>query len=89
MIWLIGHDLDYEKAKELQQFRCPLVELTALVKDQHGKWHDESIKETSVELVKNLPEPRYVRSHLPWGLLPHQFVGKDGKVKPRVCTYFI
>ncbi|KAL4708479.1 hypothetical protein ACJJTC_014087 [Scirpophaga incertulas] len=30
MVWLIGHDLDYEGAKSLQQIRCPLVELSHL-----------------------------------------------------------
>ncbi|KAJ2941483.1 hypothetical protein O0L34_g14530 [Tuta absoluta] len=85
MVWLIGHDLDYEGAKSLQQIRCPLVELSCIMVDGHAEWHDESVKGTSVDLVKyRLPHPRYIRSHLPWDLLPMNITKEDGSVRPKV-----
>ncbi|XP_077289159.1 luciferin sulfotransferase-like [Arctopsyche grandis] len=85
MVWLIGHDLDYEGAKALQQIRCPLVELTSIIIDNHPNWHEESIKGTSVDLVRyNIPHPRYVRSHLPWDILPSDLTREDNSVKAKI-----
>ena len=53
--------------------------------DGHAEWHDESVRGTSVDLVKHrLPHPRYIRSHLPWDLLPIDILNEDGSVKPKV-----
>ncbi|XP_048001533.1 luciferin sulfotransferase [Leguminivora glycinivorella] len=85
MVWLIGHDLDYEGAKSLQQIRCPLVELSCIMVAGHSEWHDESVKGTSVDLVKyRLARPRYIRSHLPWDLLPVDIQREDGQAKAKV-----
>ncbi|XP_063369015.1 luciferin sulfotransferase [Cydia amplana] len=85
MVWLIGHDLDYDGAKSLQQIRCPLVELSCIMVAGHSEWHDESVKGTSVDLVKyRLARPRYIRSHLPWDLLPVDIQREDGQAKAKV-----
>ncbi|XP_073967679.1 luciferin sulfotransferase-like [Choristoneura fumiferana] len=85
MVWLIGHNLDYEGAKSLQQIRCPLVELSSIMVDSHNEWHNESVKGTSVDLVKyRLARPRYIRSHLPWELLPVDIQREDGSAKTKV-----
>lgn len=85
MVWLIGHDLDYEGAKSLQQIRCPLIELSCIMVDGHAEWHAESVRSTSVDLVKHrVPHPRYIRSHVPWNLLPIDMLNADGSVKPKV-----
>lgn len=36
----------------------------------------------TVEMVENMASPRYIKSHLPWDLLPEQM----SVVKPRVST---
>ncbi|EEB17322.1 conserved hypothetical protein [Pediculus humanus corporis] len=78
MIWCIGNDLDYEKAKQIQQLRTPLLELSAIMAHHHGDWMKEL--GNSVDLVENLTSPRFIKSHLPWELLP-----KDLKiVQPKV-----
>ncbi|XP_047035973.1 luciferin sulfotransferase [Helicoverpa zea] len=85
MVWLIGHNLDYEGAKSLQQIRCPLVELSCIMVAGHSTWCKESVQGTSVDLVKHrLPYPRYIRSHLPWDLLPVGIENDDGSAKPKV-----
>lgn len=35
MVWLLGNNLDYEKTKELQQIRSPLLELSAVLANDH------------------------------------------------------
>ncbi|XP_063834758.1 luciferin sulfotransferase [Ostrinia nubilalis] len=85
MVWLVGHDLDYEGAKSIQQIRCPLVELSCIMVDGNLQWVNESMKGTSVDLVKHrLPHPRYVRSHLPFPLLPNDIEREDGSLKAKV-----
>lgn len=42
--------------------------------------HDSQKFGNTVDLVRNLPRPRFARSHLPWPLLPEQFE----TVKPRI-----
>nr|CAD7206139.1 unnamed protein product [Timema douglasi] len=70
MVWLIGNDLDFEGAKQLQQIRTPLLELCAIMAHDHGEWMDEL--GNSVDLVESMPSPRYIKSHLPLELLPAQ-----------------
>ncbi|KAK6622471.1 hypothetical protein RUM43_012828 [Polyplax serrata] len=78
MIWCIGNDLDFEKAKLIQQLRTPLLELSAIMAHHHGDWMTEL--GNSVDLVESLSSPRFIKSHLPWELLP-----KDLKVtEPKV-----
>lgn len=35
----------------------------------------------SIENITNMPRPRYIKSHLPWDLLPKQLHEKKPKVK--------
>ncbi|CAG9118785.1 unnamed protein product [Plutella xylostella] len=53
--------------------------------DGHAEWHDESVKGSSVELVRRrLPRPRYIRSHLPWDLLPTHIENDTGSARAKV-----
>lgn len=74
MIWLLGNNLDYEGAKNVQQVRTPLLELSAIFADDQSvqDFVTKHEKVTSVTCVHKLPSPRYVKSHLPWQLLPIQ-----------------
>lgn len=38
MIWLLGNRLDYVGAQHLQQLRTPLLELTAIMHEDHNDW---------------------------------------------------
>ncbi|XP_015594919.1 sulfotransferase family cytosolic 1B member 1 [Cephus cinctus] len=79
MIWCIGNDLDYEKSRTLLVLRNPLLEASAVMIT--GDFVDWFAKlGNSVENVENAPRPRYVKTHLPWGLLPTQMHEKKPKV---------
>jgi hypothetical protein len=39
MIWLLGNNLDFDKAKStIQQARVPLLELSAVFSEDHTDW---------------------------------------------------
>lgn len=38
MIWLLGNRLDFEGAKQMQQIRSPIIELSALFSVDHHEW---------------------------------------------------
>ncbi|KAI5715415.1 hypothetical protein M8J77_015580 [Diaphorina citri] len=78
MVWLLGHDLDYEGAKVFGQIRNPLLELTALVANDPGDWKNEI--PNSVDYVQTLASPRFIKTHLPYSLLPKQIA----TVKPKI-----
>ncbi|XP_067007721.2 luciferin sulfotransferase [Anabrus simplex] len=78
MVWLIGNDLDFERAKTVPQLtRSPLLELSAVLSHEPGEWKKDL---NSVESVQLLPSPRYLKTHLPWELLPTQL----STVKPKI-----
>ncbi|EDV43309.1 uncharacterized protein Dana_GF16584 [Drosophila ananassae] len=79
MVWLLGHNSDYVAAEQDLRIRSPLIELSALFSTDHHEAVSKAFGNT-VDLVRNLPRPRYARSHLSWQLLPEQFE----TVKPRI-----
>lgn len=80
MIWCIGNDLNFEGAKVIGQIRNPLLEFTAIVGNDPREWKDQF--GNSVEVVKQMKSPRYIKTHLPWELLPYQI--QSGTVKPKI-----
>ncbi|XP_017058596.1 luciferin sulfotransferase-like [Drosophila ficusphila] len=79
MVWLLGHKLDYKAAEQDVRMRSPFIEFSALFSMDHHKAMAQKFGNT-VELVRNLPRPRFARSHLSWQLLPEQFE----TVKPKI-----
>ncbi|KAL7051814.1 hypothetical protein ACKWTF_004641 [Chironomus riparius] len=72
MVWMIGHDLDYETSMEvLLDDRYPFLELNGIVPNYPKNMFEECI---------NLARPRYIKSHLPLFLLPDQL----WTVKPKI-----
>ncbi|XP_069695752.1 luciferin sulfotransferase-like [Periplaneta americana] len=69
MVWCIGNDLDFDKARKvLQNLRTPVLELTALIANDEGDWKKEL--GNSVDMVEDMQSPRFIKTHLTWGLLP-------------------
>lgn len=38
MVWLLGNNLDYEGAKNIQTLRSPLLEMTAIMYEDYKEW---------------------------------------------------
>ncbi|XP_055683255.1 luciferin sulfotransferase-like [Lutzomyia longipalpis] len=79
MVWLLGNNMDYAGAARMQALRAPLLELSAIFSEDHTEWLNKSIG-NSVSCVDSLPSPRFIKTHLPWQLLPNQL----DTVKPKI-----
>ncbi|XP_071625542.1 luciferin sulfotransferase-like [Temnothorax longispinosus] len=81
MTWCIGHDFDYEKARTLILKRSPTLEGSVImVNGKFDDWFKDLYLGDSVENVTKMPRPRYIKSHLPWDLLPRQLHEKKPKI---------
>ncbi|KAF5286554.1 hypothetical protein FQA39_LY16237 [Lamprigera yunnana] len=77
LLWLISHNFDYEGAKENVVERFPNIELAVHIE------RDKPFKQIDyMTFLENLPNPRCLRSHLHWSLLPEQI--RDGTKKPKI-----
>ncbi len=74
MVWCIMNNYDYEGAKAtILDERVPFIELSAI-------YEMPGLPDT-VELARNLPEPRIIKTHLSWDMLPNTLINKGkGKV---------
>ncbi|XP_059057000.1 sulfotransferase 1C4-like [Achroia grisella] len=83
LVWLIGNDLDYETAAKLSlKERFPFIEFNFFfynpnAEDQEKKEVDmfplhEKFVDTlpNIDAIFNAPSPRFIKSHLPFSLLP-------------------
>ncbi|XP_014486777.1 PREDICTED: sulfotransferase family cytosolic 1B member 1-like [Dinoponera quadriceps] len=79
MVWCIGNEFDYEKSRTHFLERCPLLESSAI-------WIGEQFKipltklGDPLEYVAKMPRPRYIKTHLPWALLPQELSEKKPKI---------
>ncbi|KAG7191123.1 hypothetical protein KM043_007155 [Ampulex compressa] len=79
MIWCIGNNFNYDKSETLMVVRNPLLESSSLmVTGNYVEWFAKL--GDSVENVINMPSPRYVKTHLPWELLPDDIHRKRPKI---------
>uniref|UniRef100_A0A1B6DEM3 Sulfotransferase domain-containing protein n=1 Tax=Clastoptera arizonana TaxID=38151 RepID=A0A1B6DEM3_9HEMI len=79
MVWCLGNNMDFNKAKTVMNLeRTPLLELSVLLSNEEGDWKD-NIKDT-ISMVENLTSPRFIKTHLPWCLLPKEIYS----VKPKI-----
>ncbi|XP_048507812.1 uncharacterized protein LOC105685831 [Athalia rosae] len=86
MVWCIANDLDFERGKVPLPERFPFLELSSLFDyTDNGHVLELSLPEMtldSVNFVKNLDSPRFIKTHLPLGLLPRQI--RTGEKKPKI-----
>lgn len=71
MVWLLTNNLDYERAKQSVFERFPYVEFDLIY---------ENVEKNVIDFTNNMPSPRYLKTHLPAGLLPTQL----WTVKPKI-----
>ncbi|XP_015594906.1 amine sulfotransferase [Cephus cinctus] len=87
MIWCIANDLDFDQSKVLLSERfpfldhSPLFDYSTIIPRTPGLDLPELVLD-SVSFVEKLPSPRFIKTHLPFNLLPRQL--RTGEKKPRV-----
>ncbi|KAF5292702.1 hypothetical protein FQR65_LT11170 [Abscondita terminalis] len=82
MIWLIVNDLDYEGAAAFVDERIPVLEMSGFLdKDKEGVSNPEC-HWNSVEFVKNMKDPRCIKTHLTWEKFPEEVV--EGTKTPKI-----
>ncbi|XP_034255081.1 luciferin sulfotransferase-like isoform X2 [Thrips palmi] len=85
MVWLIGNDLDYAGAKVNLPERFPFIDHTALFDYRTMDIPMPELPEfvtDSVGFIDRLPGRRFVKTHLPYQLLPTQL--QDPKCKAKM-----
>ncbi|KAL0270671.1 UNVERIFIED_CONTAM: hypothetical protein PYX00_008005 [Menopon gallinae] len=88
MVWCIANDLDFDAAKEIQlQQRFPFLEhsclfdYTDVLPRKPGLVLPPFVAD-SVGFVDKLQSPRFIKTHLPWALLPASI--RNGEKKPKI-----
>lgn len=84
MVWLIGHDLDYAGAKVNLPERFPFIDHTALFDYRTMDIPMPDLPEfvtDSVGYIDRLAGPRFIKTHLPYQLLPTQLQDPKSKAK--------
>lgn len=88
MIWCIANDLNYEGAKKHIIERFPFIEYSILFDYERTKSRNLSklrfyeFRMDSLNYTKKQPSPRYIKTHLPFHLLPRQL--RTGEKKARI-----
>ncbi|KAL1138356.1 hypothetical protein AAG570_008420 [Ranatra chinensis] len=72
MVWLMGNNFDFEKAKETALYkRFVFLDYSCV---------GGNLPINTLELVEQMPSPRYIKSHLPLELLPKELAIKKPKI---------
>nr|XP_031843272.1 sulfotransferase 4A1-like [Nomia melanderi] len=87
MIWCIANNLDFEAARVLLPERFPFLEHSILfdyttIIPRHPEIKLHELVSDSVNYVKTRSSPRFIKTHLPFRLLPRQL--RTGEKKPRI-----
>ncbi|XP_011302858.1 sulfotransferase 1C4 [Fopius arisanus] len=87
MVWCLGNDVDLEGAKADLFQRFPFFEVTAVVDYsafRKKKPDDRSKKHamTSLEFCRTRSSPRFIKTHLPFQLLPRDL--REGKTRAKI-----
>ncbi|XP_046610967.1 luciferin sulfotransferase-like [Neodiprion virginianus] len=87
MVWCIANDLDFEGGKVVLSERFPFLDFTPLFDyreiAKRVPGHDlPELVVDSVNFIRKLPSPRYIKTHLPFQILPRQI--RNGEKKPKI-----
>ncbi|EEB14513.1 conserved hypothetical protein [Pediculus humanus corporis] len=87
MVWCIMNNLDFEKAKEFLPERFPFLEFTCLFdySDVIRRKPDINLPpfvKDSLNFINNLKSTRFIKTHLPWDLLPVSI--RKGDKQPKI-----
>lgn len=89
LIWMVNNNLDFEKSADKPLFeRFPFIDLDILIHDELGNEMKLLNTEPEVakvvkawktpvdELLKSIPSPRHIKTHIPLSLLPQDILEK-------------
>ncbi|KAF5307977.1 hypothetical protein FQR65_LT06545 [Abscondita terminalis] len=77
LVWLILNNLDFENARDVQLgIRSPLLELELIF--------DDTREAAKIQQLANYSNPRCIRSHLQWSLLPKAVA--SGTKQPKIIV---
>jgi len=86
MVWLIGNDVDFEAAKVPLDERFPFLEVCTLTntKAEQKILDGPSPKQLSdsIHYVQQQQHPRFIKTHLPFNLLPKEI--RNGSKTPKI-----
>ncbi|GJQ87477.1 hypothetical protein Trydic_g19237 [Trypoxylus dichotomus] len=80
MVWLVVNNCDYEGAKELLELRYGFIELLGIISSMVEDV--EYVTPDPVHKLDNTTGRRFIKTHLPWDLLPLQI--RNGTKKPKI-----
>lgn len=88
MVWLIANNLDYKGAKENLNARFPFLEFSAIC-DLQTQYEVLNVPKSeynlnTIEAAAKQRSPRFIKTHLPYSLLPDQI--KNGTKTPKVSS---
>ncbi|XP_060880350.1 luciferin sulfotransferase-like [Metopolophium dirhodum] len=86
MTWCVANDLDFEGAKQNLLERVPLLEMYSYQDFEKAIQDNPDLEiprymSNSVEYINELKSPRYIKTHLPYQLLPKKLRDKSTKAK--------
>ncbi|XP_012264061.2 luciferin sulfotransferase-like [Athalia rosae] len=87
-VWCIANDCDFEGAKRSIHERFPHIEVSSIFNfDEISRQPDtgftfSTMFSDSLNFTRNLSRPRFIRTHLPYHLLPRQI--RTGEKKPKI-----
>ncbi|XP_018019016.1 luciferin sulfotransferase-like [Hyalella azteca] len=85
MVWCLLYTLQSPRLTELLPARSPFFEWDSLFPDWHSMEHlpDDDVNKTGVMwdiLTKTLPDPRNIKTHVHWALLPPSVHASKAKI---------
>ncbi|XP_071445167.1 luciferin sulfotransferase-like [Hetaerina americana] len=86
MVWCICNDMDLERAKStLIRLRFPFMDFSFMTNfrgdpNEDVKTPENEFMKNSVAFLSTLESPRFIKTHLPWDLLPEQLKSKKPKI---------
>ncbi|XP_050537286.1 luciferin sulfotransferase-like [Daktulosphaira vitifoliae] len=86
MVWCIANDLDFEGAKQFLPERFPFLDHTPLFDYEKVLPEKPDLKlplyvSDSIEYINRMKSPRFIKSHLPYKLLPTKLRTQSTKAK--------
>ncbi|XP_028981879.1 sulfotransferase 4A1 [Diachasma alloeum] len=87
MVWCISHNLDFKGAEVNLTTRFPFLESSARVDnaaliEKFPELANHEFVHDSVKFVEDLPRPRFIKTHLPFQLLPRDL--REGRTQAKI-----